>query len=133
MTVVQTIPKYNKYCSLFSKKNRIYLLIIKWEEYIKYSTSLTRNPLVYYIINQNLRTHPLLFLAANVFLKFTQTKKKELQWSCPLSHSHFLGERIMRNGRERVELKAKEYCVPPPPPLGFSPPPTAFKNDATCL
>lgn len=122
MTVVQTIPKYNKYCSLFSKKNRIYLLIIKWEEYIKYSTSLTRNPLVYYIINQNLRTHPLLFLAANVLIIV------ELP---TISFSLFGG--AYRNGRERVELKAKEYCVPPPPPLGFSPPPTAFKNDATCL
>lgn len=59
-------------------------------------------------------------------------KKKGIIVELPtISFSLFGG--AYRNGRERVELKAKEYCVPPPPPLGFSPPPTAFKNDATCL
>lgn len=59
-------------------------------------------------------------------------KKKGIIVELPTISFSLFG-RAYRNGRERVELKAKEYCVPPPSPLGFSPPPTAFKNDATCL
>lgn len=78
MTVVQTIPKYNKYCS-FSKKNRIYLLIIKWEEYIKYSTSLTRNPLASLLHYQSeFKNPPPTFSRRKRFSEIYILKKNEL-------------------------------------------------------